>query len=280
MSANSSRMKAPPTPKTKARTSRPVSPESEGDVDHAAREDDHDADDHVVHVDVADPPCAPAVAALQPGVEADAGERQERGAEQDDQRLPAGEAVAVDLDRVDQDVLRGGAGAQGRACYEATAAAVEGDRVESLVTPRGRGGTGPRRYCRARARPRTPGGQLARRPPRLPRPRGARAGARGADGARRRRRADRRRPVLARSPDAVVSAEAAPHERDRRASTCPSGSTTSIWTKLLDLWTYPCSLLISGLVVAYAAVALWRREGPARGARAGRALADRKRGSR
>jgi membrane-associated phospholipid phosphatase len=43
----------------------------------------------------------------------------------------------------------------------------------------------------------------------------------------------------------------------------PFGLHTSIWTKLLDLWTYPCSLLISGFVVAYAAVALWRREGPA-----------------
>ena len=43
----------------------------------------------------------------------------------------------------------------------------------------------------------------------------------------------------------------------------PFGLHTSTWTKLLDLWTYPCSLLISGLVVAYAAVALWRREGPA-----------------
>ena len=43
----------------------------------------------------------------------------------------------------------------------------------------------------------------------------------------------------------------------------PFGLHTSTWTKLLDLWTYPCSLLISGLVVAYAAAALWRREGPA-----------------
>lgn len=43
----------------------------------------------------------------------------------------------------------------------------------------------------------------------------------------------------------------------------PFGLHTSIWTKLLGLWAYPCSLLISGLVVAYAAVALWRREGPA-----------------
>ena len=34
------------------------------------------------------------------------------------------------------------------------------------------------------------------------------------------------------------------------------------WTKVLDLWTYPCSVLISGLVVAYAAVRLWRPYGP------------------
>ena len=32
--------------------------------------------------------------------------------------------------------------------------------------------------------------------------------------------------------------------------------------KLLDLVTYPCSVLISGLVVAIAAVLLWRRLGP------------------
>jgi membrane-associated phospholipid phosphatase len=33
------------------------------------------------------------------------------------------------------------------------------------------------------------------------------------------------------------------------------------WRKVLDLWTYPCSVLISGLVVAYAAVRLWRPYG-------------------
>ena len=37
---------------------------------------------------------------------------------------------------------------------------------------------------------------------------------------------------------------------------------TSNWIKLLDLWTYPCSVLISGLVVAVAAVVLWPRLGP------------------
>ena len=34
------------------------------------------------------------------------------------------------------------------------------------------------------------------------------------------------------------------------------------WTKVLDVWTYPCSVLISGLVVLYAAVRLWRPYGP------------------
>lgn len=36
---------------------------------------------------------------------------------------------------------------------------------------------------------------------------------------------------------------------------------TATWTKLLDLWTYPCSLLISALVVIWAAFALWPRYG-------------------
>jgi membrane-associated phospholipid phosphatase len=34
------------------------------------------------------------------------------------------------------------------------------------------------------------------------------------------------------------------------------------WTKALELWTYPCSLLVSGLVVVLAGVVLWRRYGP------------------
>jgi membrane-associated phospholipid phosphatase len=38
---------------------------------------------------------------------------------------------------------------------------------------------------------------------------------------------------------------------------------TTTWTKLLDLWTYPCSLLISAVVVIWAAVVLWPRYGPA-----------------
>jgi len=42
----------------------------------------------------------------------------------------------------------------------------------------------------------------------------------------------------------------------------PFGLHTTTWSKLLDLWTYPCSLLISLLVVIGAAVALWRRFGP------------------
>jgi membrane-associated phospholipid phosphatase len=37
---------------------------------------------------------------------------------------------------------------------------------------------------------------------------------------------------------------------------------TSTWSKILDLWTYPCSLLISLLVVIWAAAVLWRRYGP------------------
>ncbi len=37
---------------------------------------------------------------------------------------------------------------------------------------------------------------------------------------------------------------------------------TTTWAKLFDLWTYPCSLLISSLVVIWAAVVLWRRYGP------------------
>ena len=37
---------------------------------------------------------------------------------------------------------------------------------------------------------------------------------------------------------------------------------TSNWLKLLDVVTYPCSLLVSGLVVAAAAAILWRPLGP------------------
>jgi undecaprenyl-diphosphatase len=37
---------------------------------------------------------------------------------------------------------------------------------------------------------------------------------------------------------------------------------TSTWSKLLDLWTYPCSLIISLAIVIWAAVMLWRRSGP------------------
>ena len=37
-------------------------------------------------------------------------------------------------------------------------------------------------------------------------------------------------------------------------------TTTAI--KLLDTWTYPCSVVISGLVVVWATVVLWRRVGP------------------
>ncbi len=36
---------------------------------------------------------------------------------------------------------------------------------------------------------------------------------------------------------------------------------TTTWSKILDLWTYPCSILISLIVVIWAAVVLWRRCG-------------------
>jgi membrane-associated phospholipid phosphatase len=42
----------------------------------------------------------------------------------------------------------------------------------------------------------------------------------------------------------------------------PFALDATTWTKLLDLWTYPCSLLISALVVIWAAFALWPRYGP------------------
>ena len=53
----------------------------------------------------------------------------------------------------------------------------------------------------------------------------------------------------------------------------PPGSTTEgfyrpfrlhtvTWIKLLDLWTYPCSVLISALIVGAACCLLWRRVGP------------------
>ncbi len=37
---------------------------------------------------------------------------------------------------------------------------------------------------------------------------------------------------------------------------------SSTWSKFFDLLTYPCSVLISGLVVIWAAVFLWKRYGP------------------
>jgi membrane-associated phospholipid phosphatase len=37
---------------------------------------------------------------------------------------------------------------------------------------------------------------------------------------------------------------------------------TSTWSKLFGLWTYPCSILISSLVVIWAAIVLWKRYGP------------------
>ncbi len=39
----------------------------------------------------------------------------------------------------------------------------------------------------------------------------------------------------------------------------------STWSKILDLWTYPCSVLISGLVVIGGGAVLWRRYGPIAG---------------
>ena len=37
---------------------------------------------------------------------------------------------------------------------------------------------------------------------------------------------------------------------------------SSTWSKVFDLWTYPCSILISSLVVIWAAIVLWQRYGP------------------
>jgi membrane-associated phospholipid phosphatase len=37
---------------------------------------------------------------------------------------------------------------------------------------------------------------------------------------------------------------------------------STTWSKLFDLWTYPCSVLISSLVVIWAAIVLWKRHGP------------------
>ena len=42
----------------------------------------------------------------------------------------------------------------------------------------------------------------------------------------------------------------------------PFSLNTTTWTKILDVWTYPCSILISLLVVLWAAAVLWRRCGP------------------
>jgi membrane-associated phospholipid phosphatase len=42
----------------------------------------------------------------------------------------------------------------------------------------------------------------------------------------------------------------------------PFTLSTSTVPKILDTWTYPCSILISALVVIWAAVVLWRRYGP------------------
>lgn len=39
----------------------------------------------------------------------------------------------------------------------------------------------------------------------------------------------------------------------------PFGPHTNWWSKLLDLWTYPCSVLVSGLVVAAVCAFEWRR---------------------
>jgi membrane-associated phospholipid phosphatase len=42
----------------------------------------------------------------------------------------------------------------------------------------------------------------------------------------------------------------------------PFSASTPAGAKLLDVWTYPCSLLLSALVVGGATVALWRRVDP------------------
>ena len=42
----------------------------------------------------------------------------------------------------------------------------------------------------------------------------------------------------------------------------PFSADTPWWLKVLDTWTYPCSVLVSGLVVAVVARVLWRRAEP------------------
>jgi membrane-associated phospholipid phosphatase len=42
----------------------------------------------------------------------------------------------------------------------------------------------------------------------------------------------------------------------------PFGSDAPAWSKVLALWSYPCSILISTLVVIGAGIVLWRRYGP------------------
>jgi membrane-associated phospholipid phosphatase len=42
----------------------------------------------------------------------------------------------------------------------------------------------------------------------------------------------------------------------------PFSLDTTTWAKVLDTWTYPCSVLISALIVMWAAIALWPRYGP------------------
>ena len=72
----------------------------EGDVDHPGGEDDHDPEDHVVDVHVADPAARPAMAAREPRVQPHEGERQQRRAEHQQQRFATREPVTVDLDRI------------------------------------------------------------------------------------------------------------------------------------------------------------------------------------
>jgi membrane-associated phospholipid phosphatase len=53
-----------------------------------------------------------------------------------------------------------------------------------------------------------------------------------------------------------------PRTHEWRGLYRPFGSDTTWWLKVLDTWTYPCSVLISGLVIATVAGVLWRRAEP------------------
>jgi hypothetical protein len=55
------------------------------------------------------------------------------------------------------------------------------------------------------------------------------------------------------------------HKTDATGFYRPFTLDSSNWIKALDIWTYPCSVLISGLVVIGTGIVLWRRLGPLAG---------------